>query len=333
MDDNFRQRDLPDVANFDQDELIAQEKEMLGVYITAHPLEDYADMISRMVTVTSRQLAQVLDEESEGVMTEQASAEAAGTGSGYSTVSGYGQGSGYGPGDSTGAMGGSGVYDGMTATMAGIVIGKKNLITKNNKMMAFVDLEDLYGNVEVVVFPNVYEKYSDLLEEDRILAMTGRINFKEGEVPKLLADQIVDLRELKAAGGSTALPGNGAGSTGASGYGAGSTAGQPAQYAAAGGTGQHPGDALGAGADLQPEGLVKIRLPEGPAVMIRDMLRQITRIMKQHSGQYQAIVYLPPDREHPRGGSFRTTPDLWVDAGEMFRTRILRVVGEENYKD
>ncbi|MBQ9059992.1 MAG: hypothetical protein IJ128_02510, partial [Firmicutes bacterium] len=230
------------------DVLISQEKEMLGVYITAHPLQEYDEMISRLVTVTSRQLLQVLDQENDG-MTAAADAE---------------------------------VTDGMTATMAGIVTGKKTLITKNNKMMAFADLEDLYGNVEVVVFPNIYEKYSSLLEEDRIVAITGSINFKEGEVPKLLADRIVDLKELRAT--------------------------------------------------EEPEGLLKIRLPQGPPAMIQDMIRQISRVMKQYPGSLQTIVYLPADESHPKGSSFRTRADLWVDGCDEFRQRIIRLVGEENYK-
>ena len=248
METSSARTQLPDVVNFDQDVLIAQEKEMLGVYITAHPLQEYDETISRLVTVTSRQLLQVLDQENEGM----------------------------------GAAAGGEVTDGMTATMAGIVTGRKTLITKNNKMMAFVDLEDLYGSVEVVVFPNIYEKFGSLLEEDRIVAITGTINFKEGEVPKLLADRVVDLREMKAAS--------------------------------------------------EPEGLLKVRLPQGPPVMVHDMVRQISRIMKQYPGKMQTIVYLPPDADHPKGSSFRTSPDLWVDGCEEFRQRIIRLVGEENYK-
>ncbi|MDO5491616.1 MAG: DNA polymerase III subunit alpha, partial [Bacillota bacterium] len=52
---------LPEVSNFDSDTLIAQEKETLGVYITGHPLENYEEMIRRMATLNSRQLAAVLD--------------------------------------------------------------------------------------------------------------------------------------------------------------------------------------------------------------------------------------------------------------------------------
>ena len=150
---------LPDVRNFNQDILIAQEKEMLGVYITSHPLDEYADRIEQLVTVTSQDLADVLDSEEQGEMH-------------------------------------TFVRDGMQATMASIITSKKNLITKNNKMMAFVDMEDLYGTVEVVVFPNIYERFGSLVAEDSIVSVTGSINFKEGEVPKLLAEKIVDLRSL-----------------------------------------------------------------------------------------------------------------------------------------
>ena len=318
MEEGGHHRDLPDVANFSQDELIAQEKEMLGVYITAHPLEEYSETISRMVTVTSRQLAQVLDDESEGVMSGPAGMPGM-PGGGNPQAGGAEGGFGYGGASAPGSR--SGVTDGMTATMAGIVIGRKTLITKNNKMMAFVDLEDLYGNVEVVVFPNVYEKYGSLLEEDRIVAITGSINFKEGEVPKLLADRVVDLREVRDITGDQPLH-----------EGALGTMGAPGASYGSGAPGLHGTPGAPRAPDVQPEGLIKIRLPEGPPVMIRDVLRQIRRIMTQHSGRYQAIVYLPPDPGRPRGSTFRTTPDLWVDPGEQFRTRIIRVVGEETYK-
>ena len=89
---------LPDVRNFDQDILTAQEKEMLGVYISSHPLDEYAERIEKLVTVTSQDLADVLDSEEQGELH-------------------------------------SFVRDGMQATMAGIITSKKNLITKNNKMI------------------------------------------------------------------------------------------------------------------------------------------------------------------------------------------------------
>ena len=211
---------LPDVRNFNQDILIAQEKEMLGVYITSHPLDEYADRIEQLVTVTSQDLADVLDSEEQGEMH-------------------------------------TFVRDGMQATMAGIITSKKNLITKNNKMMAFVDMEDLYGTVEVVVFPNIYEQFGSLVAEDSIVSVTGSINFKEGEVPKLLAEKIVDLRSLTEELEQSR---------------------ESVQTADA----ESVPDA--------PEGLIKIKLPSGNAT---EMLNRIRNVMLAHRGKYQAIIYMP----------------------------------------
>lgn len=153
---------LPDVKNFDRTILMAQEKEMLGVYLTDHPLREFESRIKKLATATAQDLADVMD-----------SAE---SGEEHTFV-----------------------HDGMKAVMAGIITGKKTLITKKNKMMAFIDIEDLYGTVEVVVFPNVYERYGNILQEDAIISIAGSINFKEDEMPKLLAETIVDLRELNEA--------------------------------------------------------------------------------------------------------------------------------------
>ena len=247
---------LPDVRNFDQDILTAQEKEMLGVYISSHPLDEYAERIEKLVTVTSQDLADVLDSEEQGELH-------------------------------------SFVRDGMQATMAGIITSKKNLITKNNKMMAFVDMEDLYGTVEVVVFPNIYERFGSLVDEDTIVAITGSINFKEGEMPKLLAEKIVDLKALA----------------------------EDIDY----------GEAVKAGREHvvaeqltdAPEGLVKIKLPPGDTNKTLNLIKQV---MLAHRGRYQAIIYMP------QGGSFRTERELWVEPDADFRKAVTDIVGEENYK-
>ncbi len=143
---------LPDVANFAKDLLMAMEKEMLGVYLTGHPLSDYADKIEKISTITSEDLA-------------------------HAEVNGD-------------------IQDGMAVTMAGMISSKKTLITKKNKMMAFVQLEDLYGTAEVVVFPNVYEAALNLLKNDSVIAVRGTVNFKEDEEPKLLADRIFGINDF-----------------------------------------------------------------------------------------------------------------------------------------
>ncbi|MEA4922773.1 MAG: DNA polymerase III subunit alpha [Eubacteriaceae bacterium] len=146
---------LPDVRNFDKEMLSSMEKEMLGVYITDHPLNDYEDIIKKMTDLNSDDLRNAQEDRT------------------------------------------SEIRDGQKAVMAGIVTGKRNLITKNNKQMAFVQIEDFYGEIEVIVFPNVYERYGHILKEDAIVSVRGTINFKEDEQPKLLADSIGDIREME----------------------------------------------------------------------------------------------------------------------------------------
>ncbi|MCQ2546415.1 MAG: DNA polymerase III subunit alpha [Clostridia bacterium] len=242
---------LPDIKNFSSEVLMSQEKEMLGVYLTAHPLDDYSEVIAKNVTVTSRDLAEVLAAEEEGY-----------TGN---------------------------IRDGMKAAMAGIITSKKNLITKNGKMMSFVNMEDMFGAVEIVVFPNVYERCASLIEEDSIIAVSGTINFKEGEMPKLLADKVMDIRDIR-------------------------TAPQEEKKM-----------------QRQPEGIVKIRLPEGDGKhnieeQNNAVLEKISAVMRNHPGGYQAIIY------YPQGGSRRTGEELWVEPDAAFAEEIEAIVGEGNYK-
>ncbi|WP_027398828.1 DNA polymerase III subunit alpha [Anaerovorax odorimutans] len=142
---------LPKITNFKNNLLITMEKEMIGVYLTGHPLADYKEDINKIISVNSEDLINAHSDS------------------------------------------GSKIYDGMTVIMAGIISSKKTLITKNNKMMAFLQIEDFYGNFEVIVFSNVYEKNIGLIKEDSIIVVKGTVNFKEDEEPKILANKIFDI--------------------------------------------------------------------------------------------------------------------------------------------
>lgn len=254
-------RQLPEVKNFDLDRLISQEKEMLGVFLTNHPLDEYAETVKRIANVTSQDLALASDSE------------------GGELVQGD-------------------ITDGMSAVMAGIITGKKTLITKNGKMMAFVEMEDLFGPVEVVVFPNVYERSSSIIEEDSIVSVKGKINFKEGEAPKILADEIVDIKELESI--MQAAP--------------------PAR------TAQAPAEP-----QEKPDGIFKIKLPEGDGIhnieaQNNALLDRISEVMERYPGNWQAIIY------YPQGGSRRTGRQLWADPCEAFAEEIKNIVGRDNYK-
>ena len=89
------------------------------------------------------------------------------------------------------------LVDGQEVVIGGIIMGKTVKATKNNKMMAFISLEDLYGSVEVLVFPNDYEQYRAFLEEDQKIYVRGRVSVSEEEDSKLICQQIVPFGQEK----------------------------------------------------------------------------------------------------------------------------------------
>ncbi len=142
-----------DVPEYSQKELLKLEKESVGYYISGHPLGEFSDEISRISTLTFSEL-QGQSEEDEGFVQ------------------------------------GSVLKDGMSVKVCAICAGIKTKITKSNKMMAFVNAEDLTGQAEVLVFPNVYDRTKSFLNEDTPLVISGKLSFKEEEVPKIICDDI-----------------------------------------------------------------------------------------------------------------------------------------------
>ena len=80
-------------------------------------------------------------------------------------------------------------------TMGGMVLTKTIRTTKRNDLMAIIELEDLYGIIEVIVFPQVLQKYSHILQEDKIIYVEGRLSIKEDENAKLIAREIKDISD------------------------------------------------------------------------------------------------------------------------------------------
>lgn len=140
---------FPDVGEYSKDELLAFEKEILGVYISGHPLEDYEESWRKNITATSAEF--VVDEE-----TEKAD-----------------------------------VKDGDRVTIGGMIAGKTVKTTRSNQMMAFIQLEDLVGSVEVLLFPKIYEANRELLTEDAKLFVQGRVSLGDEPVGKLVGERII----------------------------------------------------------------------------------------------------------------------------------------------
>ena len=145
---------MPDVGEYSKEMKLAFEKEVLGVYISGHPLEEYQELWRRQITNTTADF--LLDEE-------------------------------------TGA---TTVEDNAKATVGGIIEEKKIKYTKNDKVMAFLQVEDPFGMIEVVVFPKQYEKYSDVLSEDSKVFITGRVSLEEEKDGKLICESIRPFDEV-----------------------------------------------------------------------------------------------------------------------------------------
>lgn len=139
---------MPPVGEFDQSEKLFFEKEVLGVYLSGHPLEECEEQWRKGISHTSADFA--LDEET-----------------GTSVVS-----------------------DGEKAIIGGLISGKSVKLTKTNKQMAYLIIEDLLGTVEVVVFPKDYEKNMALLIEDEKVFVQGRVSCEDDKPSRLICEKI-----------------------------------------------------------------------------------------------------------------------------------------------
>ena len=146
---------LPDVGEYPKEMKLAFEKEVLGIYVSGHPLEEYEAAWRKKISNTTADFA--YDEETQGVR----------------------------------------VKDGAKAVIGGLIAGKTIKYTKDNKIMAFLTIEDLVGTVEVIVFPKTYEQSASFLTEDAKVFVQGRVSVEEDKDGKLICEKIVPFTELK----------------------------------------------------------------------------------------------------------------------------------------
>lgn len=145
---------------FSEKDLLSMEKEMLGIYISGHPLEKLRVQIERETNVNSLKLKELANLQST-VLVE---------GEFIARKNEY--------------------KDGQFVKYAGIITSVKKKYTKNNTIMAFVTVEDLYGTVEIIVFENCYQDSSKYLVEESIVMVEGRLSIREDDEPKIVARTI-----------------------------------------------------------------------------------------------------------------------------------------------
>ena len=161
---------MPNIPEYETMERLSKEKSVLGVYVSGHPFEKFLPYFKD--TTFNCSMLSAYTEDEEGVKT-------------YTELN-----------------------DGMPVTMGGMISAYKKLKTRSGSFMAFVTVEDLYGSVECVCFPKVYEKMRSFLENDKVVTVSGKISIDAEKAPVIIADKITEftLDEPKTATAKTPAP-------------------------------------------------------------------------------------------------------------------------------
>lgn len=144
---------LNKAEEYDERELLDMEKEMLGIYISGHPLAKLQEKIKANTNINTLQMISMKEEKD------------------FSK-------------------------DGKPVKYAGIITSVKKKYTKNNTIMAFVTVEDLYGSTEIIVFDSCYNRSSSVLLEDNIVLVDGRLSIREDDDVKIVANTITDFETV-----------------------------------------------------------------------------------------------------------------------------------------
>jgi DNA polymerase-3 subunit alpha len=77
-------------------------------------------------------------------------------------------------------------------TVAGMINWVRQIYTKNGKPMAFVEVEDMHGTIEVIVFPRIYEDTHEMWQEEKMVVVRGKVDIKGGNSPKIICERVDD---------------------------------------------------------------------------------------------------------------------------------------------
>ena len=146
---------FPNVEEYSKEIKLGFEKEVLGIYLSGHPLEEYEEKWRKNISAVTADF--MLDEETNAVK----------------------------------------IKDNQSVVIGGIITEKTIKYTKQNNAMAFITVEDLFGTVEVIIFPRDYEKYSRYLNEDEKVFVAGHANVEEDKNGKLICEKIYSFDDTK----------------------------------------------------------------------------------------------------------------------------------------
>ncbi len=144
---------LPDIPEQSLEMLLKWEKDMMGIYVSGHPLDQYSDALEKLPCSTL-QIAQMQQEDNAAAR-----------------------------------------FDNMTTTMGGLIASVRRKTTKSDAQMAFAVLEDLYGTIECLVFPRIYQRYASLLTVGTPVKIQGHLSFSGEDEPKMIVDTVTSLEK------------------------------------------------------------------------------------------------------------------------------------------
>ena len=144
---------LPDVDEFSPQEMMSMEREMTGLYLSGHPMDQYREKAKKLGAV---KIGAILEQHANGI-----------TEGPYS--------------------------DGQYVTVCGVVSSYKTRTTKNNSMMAYVTLEDDSGFMELICFQRALDKGSAFIQDNAALTVRGRISVRDEKEPQLMVDSILPI--------------------------------------------------------------------------------------------------------------------------------------------
>ncbi|BFL72177.1 DNA polymerase III subunit alpha [Anaerococcus nagyae] len=143
---------LPDINEYPKKVKLSLEKDVLGFYISDHPLSESSDKLKDLVNFKTNYKDELMDDQIQSL-------------------------------------------DNKFVTMAGIITGKSEIMTKKRSLMAFANIEDLHGSIELVIFPEIYKKYRNLIEDDNVVLVKGKLQVDDEDI-KLLAQEFIDIENL-----------------------------------------------------------------------------------------------------------------------------------------
>ena len=267
---------MPEVGEYTEEMKLAFEKEVLGIYLSGHPLESYQELWQKYITNNTNDFA--LEEETNTVR----------------------------------------VTDQSTVIVGGMISNKTVKYTKTNQVMAFLELEDLVGTVEIVVFPRDYEKYGSLLAEDAKIFVKGRVSVEEDKDAKLICEQIVGFDEAAQAKESPFAAGR-FGGTGRRNYNPGKT--MPGRTPVQGAAGNQP---TAGQRGKMPAGLW-IQFPDAESYFARE--KELLDTIAASDGNDDVVIFLKSTR-----GIKVLPPNRRVHADEELIQRLQELFGGENVK-